>query len=66
MPVALRLGKALIVVVGLGLPVTAISYGVDHHHEDVVTVNVAVLLAVGLVVALVRRLRRPPVDSIES
>jgi uncharacterized membrane protein YdfJ with MMPL/SSD domain len=59
MPVALRLGKAFIVVVGLGLPVTAIAYGVDHHHPNVVTFNVAVLLAVGLLLALVRRLRRP-------
>jgi hypothetical protein len=59
---ALRLGKAFIVVVGLGLPLTAIIYGVDNHHSDVVTVNVVVLLAVGLLLALVRRLRRLSVE----
>ncbi len=57
---AVRLGKAFIVVVGLGLPLTAIIYGAGNHHPDVVAVNVAVLLAVGLLVVVVRRLRRRP------
>ncbi|HXA42950.1 MAG TPA: hypothetical protein VNV65_08590 [Candidatus Solibacter sp.] len=55
---ALRLGRAFLVVLGLGLPITAIIYGLDNHHPDVVTVNVAVLLVVGLLLALVRGLRR--------
>jgi len=68
MGLPIRLTRALIVVAGFGLPLTAIAFAFQHRNPNVAAFTAAELLIVGFVLLGIRRYRRrlaaaPPGDS---